>query len=490
MARCHSHGNQNIVVALTIHTRQPLDLGVVQVGLQELQHQNPQLTARIQTIGSRQVFAPMECPVLPLDTQFACSDFIHEQFNIETGPLWRVQIVSQTTLELARINFGPEVEAIIEDDSNLETRWRYLLRYMQGQLNRDIENFGESEDEEGRSIVFISFHPSITDVPGSLNLAKQFMDILELKLQTSDEPLSLGGTGEFPPSLETILPSSDSVFHFTDLVPLVKAVGGHFMNLKRSACDNLLVDSASANGNEPRSKYLRGWLTEAETREVVGRCEEDEVTLHGLVLAAALTAMARMCTVQGEAVRALRACIATNIRQYCTQAPRTGLYSSVYEDSFQIPSQLSQPKLAVTSQELWCFAQLLTTAHNTAKANKMALRHVRMVGRTIASGSLDNTFKEMEDIRKVEAEMHLNILGDIGHIFREENNEKHQVLLEDVGVMVSGQNMGYPLSHTAHIFRNRLNYMMTYYTNYLETSTALLLRDETINLLRLASEQE
>ena len=26
-----------------------------------------------------------------------------------------------------------------------------------------------------------------------------------------------------------------------------------------------------------------------------------------------------MCTVQGEAVRALRACIATNIRQYCTQ---------------------------------------------------------------------------------------------------------------------------------------------------------------------------
>jgi len=31
-------------------------------------------------------------------------------------------------------------------------------------------------------------------------------------------------------------------------VPLVKAVGGHFMNLKRSACDNLLVDSASANG--------------------------------------------------------------------------------------------------------------------------------------------------------------------------------------------------------------------------------------------------
>ena len=52
--------------------------------------------------------------------------------------------------------------------------------------------------------------------------------------------------------------------------------------------------------NEPRSKYLRGWLTEAETREVVGRCEEDEVTLHGLVLAAALTAMARSLLVNIE----------------------------------------------------------------------------------------------------------------------------------------------------------------------------------------------
>ena len=41
-------------------------------------------------------------------------------------------------------------------------------------------------------------------------------------------------------------------------------------------------------------------MTEAETREVVGRCEEDEVTLHGLVLAAALTAMARSLLVNIE----------------------------------------------------------------------------------------------------------------------------------------------------------------------------------------------
>ena len=29
------------------------------------------------------------------------------------------------------LSFGPEMEAIIEDDSEVDTRWRYYLRYMQ-----------------------------------------------------------------------------------------------------------------------------------------------------------------------------------------------------------------------------------------------------------------------------------------------------------------------------------------------------------------------
>ena len=31
----------------------------------------------------------------------------------------------------ANLKFGPELEAIVEDESSLETRWRYLLRYFQ-----------------------------------------------------------------------------------------------------------------------------------------------------------------------------------------------------------------------------------------------------------------------------------------------------------------------------------------------------------------------
>jgi hypothetical protein len=45
--------------------------------------------------------------------------------------------------------------------------------------------------------------------------------------------------------------------------------------------------------NEPRSQFLRGWLSEAETRDLEALCEEEDVSLHGLILAAGLTAMDR-----------------------------------------------------------------------------------------------------------------------------------------------------------------------------------------------------
>jgi hypothetical protein len=58
--------------------------------------------------------------------------------------------------------FGPELSAIIEDDSPVDTRWRYFLRYFQGKVNQeDIADF-DSEDEGFRSFILMSFHPSIT----------------------------------------------------------------------------------------------------------------------------------------------------------------------------------------------------------------------------------------------------------------------------------------------------------------------------------------
>ena len=69
--------NMNIMLALTIHTRAALDLGLVQITLQELQHQHPQLTSRIRRLpGREETFHPMELPVLPLDQELLCTDML------------------------------------------------------------------------------------------------------------------------------------------------------------------------------------------------------------------------------------------------------------------------------------------------------------------------------------------------------------------------------------------------------------------------------
>ena len=81
--------------------------------LQEFQHRYPQLTARIrpgtaastpQADGSTPHFIPMECPTFPLDTDFKCRDMLHTKFDTETGPLWRVQLVTENTMDKANLS--------------------------------------------------------------------------------------------------------------------------------------------------------------------------------------------------------------------------------------------------------------------------------------------------------------------------------------------------------------------------------------------------
>ena len=76
--------------------------------LQEFQHMFPHLTSRIKSkpaIPPNQdeltYFEPMECPILPLDTDFSCRNMLHEPFDDENGPLWRVQLITEATMEAA-----------------------------------------------------------------------------------------------------------------------------------------------------------------------------------------------------------------------------------------------------------------------------------------------------------------------------------------------------------------------------------------------------
>ena len=135
--------------------------------LQEFQHMFPQLTSCIKTHSSSTAniinnnqcgsidphsnkqnfmvnelqhdlqFIPMECPTLPLDTSFNIKNMLHDEFPQETGPLWRVQLIDELTMDSANLKFGPELSAILEDrTSDISTRWRYFLRYHQGNVNQ------------------------------------------------------------------------------------------------------------------------------------------------------------------------------------------------------------------------------------------------------------------------------------------------------------------------------------------------------------------
>ena len=135
--------------------------------LQEFQHMFPQLTSCIKShssyganvnnnIQSNKVdlhsnshhptinelqhdlqFSPMECPTLPLDTSFKFKNMLHDEFSLESGPLWRVQLIDESTMDLANLKFGPELSAILEDQTtDTAIRWRYFLRYHQGNVNQ------------------------------------------------------------------------------------------------------------------------------------------------------------------------------------------------------------------------------------------------------------------------------------------------------------------------------------------------------------------
>jgi hypothetical protein len=79
--------------------------------LQEFQHMFPHLTSRFLIKPPQPpnfteefvYFSPMECPILPLDSQFRCKDMLHQPFDDEKGPLWRVQLVTQSLMDAANL---------------------------------------------------------------------------------------------------------------------------------------------------------------------------------------------------------------------------------------------------------------------------------------------------------------------------------------------------------------------------------------------------
>ena len=207
-------------------------------------------------------------------------------------------------------------------------------------------------------------------------------------------------------SVENLLPPPATVFHLTDLLPMVSSVKKQLFPGRRSPLDPELREVPESPG---RSQFLRGWLTEEETREVLARCQQDEISLHGVILAAGLQALARICRHNtGQQVVTLRASILTNLRQFCSPPPpKHGVLSAPYEENFSVAE-------TTESEEFWQLAQTITMSHNTARSSRAAVRSVRHYGNLLAGGETLTAFNNVETSRRVSAEMSCAVHGDLG----------------------------------------------------------------------------
>ena len=89
-------------------------------------------------------------------------------------------------------------------------------------------------------MVVMTFHPSVTDTMGAFHLAKQFLVIMDLILESDGTPLNPLPPEKIHSAVETLLPSPDATFHFGDIFPMVKAVGNHFLPTRRSPYEDRL----------------------------------------------------------------------------------------------------------------------------------------------------------------------------------------------------------------------------------------------------------
>ena len=126
------------------------------------------------------------------------------------------------------------MSAIVEDDADNPTRWRYFLRYMQGRIccsftitknfisisftiffagkvnQKTIDPF-DSTEEGYRNFILFAFHPSVTDTMGIFHMLRQFLVILDSILSKDGNtapPPNVGiGENTLPPPMEQLVPN-------------------------------------------------------------------------------------------------------------------------------------------------------------------------------------------------------------------------------------------------------------------------------------------
>ena len=103
---------------------------------------------------------------------------------------------------------------------------------------------------------------------------------------------------------------------------------------------------------------------------------------------------------------------------------------------------------------------------------------------------------------QIQSELSVATYGDLGALFRRENtptstdtwnkplaSSRRNIRLEDVFHLTAAPGMGWPFSHAAHVLYGKLNYVLGYHTGYVDEATAFRVRDEVVDILRMATER-
>jgi len=238
---------------------------------------------------------------------------------------------------------------------------------------------------------------------------------------------------------------------------------------------HLIIIVTSGDKVEHRTEMLRGWLSEEQTAELTAMLEEDDCSLHGVLLAAGLLAVARVLQ-DGEgtekappvATLQLRATHEANLRSYCPAAPKMGCLTTYYESDYSVPPITDRA-------DFWRFSHELTVKHNLAKNTEKPLQALRIYGKAFAASGNNDDFLRQSVVRN---EMGLAVYGDLGSLYRREHltstsvnkddgwdkplfslggsAKEHNLRLEDVFHATGAHDMGSPFTHTAHLLNGRV----------------------------------
>ena len=250
-------------------------------------------------------------------------------------------------------------------------------------------------------------------------------------------------------------------------------------------------ESPPDQGGGHHAHVLRGWLSEDQTRELLAIIDEKGLSLQGVILAAGVTSLAKMLDTENLSFATIKVANDVNLRQTIQSAsnadvPKLGCFSSFYEAEYQ-------SREIASKRDFWNLAHELTVKHNQAKEHCSA----KAADKKVIPYWCD---------------MSVAFHGNLGLLFRTGNksiaeatsldsidtwskplNEVLQtnIRLEDVFHMTNWRNMGVAFHHSGHILHGKLNYILIYDTSLVKDQRhALMVRDETINILRMAVDNE